>query len=119
VHEHNVALRDFARDHRFCEAAKNDELLPPELRATFEGYVRPNRRAGTRNYIGLLPSVNCSASAAKFIAEDLGYGDLEFVPWQIGAVMLRNAPRVAMQKTLQCKSPDSCKRAIDFRSQCG
>jgi altronate hydrolase len=44
VHEHNVALRDFARDYRFCEDAKNDELLPPELRATFEGYVRPNGR---------------------------------------------------------------------------
>ena len=69
VHEHNVALRDFARDYRFCEAAKNDELLAPELRATFEGYARPNGRAGTRNYIGVLTSVNCSASAAKFIAE--------------------------------------------------
>jgi altronate hydrolase len=69
VHEHNVALRDFARDYRFCEAAKNDEVLPGELRATFEGYVRPNGRTGTRNYIGVLTSVNCSASAAKFIAE--------------------------------------------------
>src|SRR5262249_60060452 len=56
VHEHNVALRDFARDYRFCEAAKNDEVLPPELRATFEGYVRPNGRTGTRNYIGVLTS---------------------------------------------------------------
>jgi arabinonate dehydratase len=69
VHEHNVALRDFARDYRFCEAARNDEVLPGELRATFEGYVRPNGRTGTRNYIGVLTSVNCSASAAKFIAE--------------------------------------------------
>src|SRR5262249_44959245 len=57
VHEHNVALRDFARDYRFCEGARNDELLPPELRATFEGYVRPNGRTGTRNYIGVLTSV--------------------------------------------------------------
>ena len=69
VHEQNVALRDFARDYKFAEAAKNDEVLPPELRATFEGFVRPNGRTGTRNYIGVLTSVNCSASAAKFIAE--------------------------------------------------
>jgi altronate hydrolase len=69
VHEHNVALRDFARDYRFCEDARNDEVLPPELRATFDGYVRPTGRTGTRNYIGVLTSVNCSASAAKFIAE--------------------------------------------------
>ncbi|MGB7615638.1 MAG: UxaA family hydrolase, partial [Pseudolabrys sp.] len=38
VHEQNVALRDFTRDYKFAEAAKNDETLPPELRATFEGY---------------------------------------------------------------------------------
>src|SRR5262249_19556292 len=69
VHEHNVALHDFARDYRFSEGAKNDEMLPPELRATFEGYVRANGKTGTRNYVGVLTSVNCSASAAKFIAE--------------------------------------------------
>lgn len=69
VHEHNVRLRDFARDYRFAEAAKNNELLPPELRATFQGYVRPNGKTGTRNYIGVLTSVNCSASVAKFITE--------------------------------------------------
>ncbi len=71
VHEHNVALHDFARDYRFAEGAKNDELLPPELRATFQGYVRPNGKTGTRNYIGVLTSVNCSASVAKFIAEEV------------------------------------------------
>jgi arabinonate dehydratase len=69
VHEHNVGLHDFARDYRFAEDARNDEVLPPEARATFEGYVRPNGRTGTRNYIGILTSVNCSASVAKFIAE--------------------------------------------------
>ncbi len=71
VHEHNVALHDFARDYRFAEGAKNDELLPPELRATFQGYLRPNGKTGTRNYIGVLTSVNCSASVAKFIAEEV------------------------------------------------
>src|ERR1044071_7722262 len=71
VHEHNVGLHDFARDYRISEGAKNDEVLPPELRATFEGYVRPNGKTGTRNYIGILTSVNCSATAAKFIADEV------------------------------------------------
>jgi altronate hydrolase len=71
VHEHNVAMRDFARDYRIGEEAKNDEVLPLELRATFEGYVRPNGKTGTRNYIGILTSVNCSATAAKFIADEV------------------------------------------------
>ena len=46
-------------------------MLPPELRATFEGYPRPNGKTGTRNYIGVLTSVNCSATVAKFIAEEV------------------------------------------------
>ncbi|HEY6831206.1 MAG TPA: UxaA family hydrolase, partial [Pseudolabrys sp.] len=87
VHEHNVALHDFARDYRFAEGAKNDELLPPELRATFEGYVRPNGKTGTRNYIGILTSVNCSASVAKFIAEEVNRsGMLDDYPGIDGAV---------------------------------
>ncbi len=44
VHEHNVGLHDFARDYRFAEDARNDEMLPPEPRATFEGYVRAERQ---------------------------------------------------------------------------
>jgi altronate hydrolase len=87
VHEHNVVLHDFARDYRFAEAAKNDEVLPPELRATFEGYVRPNGKTGTRNYIGILTSVNCSASVAKFIAEEVNRsGILDSYPEIDGAV---------------------------------
>jgi altronate hydrolase len=76
VHEQNVAMHDFARDYRFAEGARNDEILPLEQRATFEGYVRPNGKTGTRNYIGVLTSVNCSASVAKFIVEAFNTSDL-------------------------------------------
>ncbi|MFN8926559.1 MAG: UxaA family hydrolase, partial [Rhodospirillales bacterium] len=69
VHEHNVAMRDFARDYRFAEAAGAEDLLPPGARATFEGYRRSNGRVGTRNYIGILTSVNCSATSARFMAQ--------------------------------------------------
>lgn len=87
VHEHNVNLHDFARDYRHAEGAKNDEMLPPEQRATFEGYVRANGRTGTRNYIGVLTSVNCSASVAKFIAEAVNHsGMLADYPEIDGAV---------------------------------
>src|ERR1700724_3298697 len=37
VHEHNVTLHDFARAYRFSQGATNAEVLPPELRATFQG----------------------------------------------------------------------------------
>ena len=87
VHTQNVEMHDFARDYRFAEGARNDEVLPPELRATFEGYARPNGKTGTRNYIGVLTSVNCSASAAKFIADAVNRdGILDDYPEIDGAV---------------------------------
>ncbi|SDR01501.1 altronate hydrolase [Rhizobiales bacterium GAS191] len=69
VHEHNVEMHDFARDYRFAEAAQKTDLLEPQNRATFEGFRRQNGKVGTRNYIGILTSVNCSASVARFMAE--------------------------------------------------
>ena len=69
VHEHNVEMHDFARDYRFAEAAQATEFLDPESRATFEGFRRANGKVGTRNYIGILTSVNCSASVARFMAQ--------------------------------------------------
>ncbi len=69
VHEHNVTLHDFDRDYGFTAEAREPDLLPPAARATFEGYRRANGRVGTRNYVGILTSVNCSATVARFIAQ--------------------------------------------------
>ena len=71
VHEHNVEMHDFARDYRFAEAAPKVDILPEEKRATFEGFRRKDGKVGTRNYIGILTSVNCSASVARFMAEEV------------------------------------------------
>ena len=71
VHEHNVECRDFARDYAFAQEARNEELLPESERATFEGFRRAGGKVGTRNYIAILTSVNCSASVARFMAEEI------------------------------------------------
>jgi altronate hydrolase len=68
VHEHNVVMHDFARDYRFAEEARDEPVLPIAQQATFEGYRRANGKVGTRNYIGILTSVNCSATVARYIA---------------------------------------------------
>jgi altronate hydrolase len=68
VHVHNCVMHDFARDYAFCQDARPTEYFPEEERATFQGFRRPNGKVGTRNYIGILTSVNCSATAAKYIA---------------------------------------------------
>lgn len=70
IHEHNCGVQDFSRDYRFAEAAAEENVLPVEERRTFEGYRRANGKIGTRNYIGILTSVNCSASVARFIADE-------------------------------------------------
>ena len=71
VHVHNVVLHDFDRDYAFAAEARPPALLPPEARGTFQGYRRSNGRTGTRNYLGILTSVNCSASVARFAAAAL------------------------------------------------
>jgi len=67
VHTHNLAFSSFARAHEPGAGAlpTTYEATP----ATFMGIVRPDGRVATRNYIGVLTSVNCSATAARAIAD--------------------------------------------------
>jgi altronate hydrolase len=75
VHEHNCGMGagdgTLSHDYAFSEGAVPPEMVPMGQRATFEGYRRANGKVGTRNYIGILTSVNCSATVAKFMAEEV------------------------------------------------
>jgi altronate hydrolase len=66
VHTHNLIMGDFERDYAFGADIKPQ---PVRRQATFQGIVRPDGRVATRNYIGILSSVNCSATAARAIAD--------------------------------------------------
>jgi altronate hydrolase len=70
IHVHNLNLGDnkgdFARDYAFCADVKP---AAPLLHAEFMGHVRADGRVATRNYIGILSSVNCSATVARAIAD--------------------------------------------------
>jgi altronate hydrolase len=68
VHVQNLAVGDFARDYAFCEDARPVTLIPESQRRTFMGYQRADGRVGTRNYIAILSSVNCSAHTVQEIA---------------------------------------------------
>jgi altronate hydrolase len=92
VHEHNVYMHDFERDYRFAEEARSEAILPISEQATFQGYLRGNGRAGTRNYIGILTSVNCSTTVAGFIAKEIERsGILDDYPNIDGIVALKQA----------------------------
>ncbi|MBE7202935.1 MAG: UxaA family hydrolase, partial [Parafilimonas terrae] len=72
VHVHNLAMGDdFSRDYQFAQGARREAVLPVEQQATFQGFRRANGRVGTRNYLAILTSVNCSASAARFMAKEV------------------------------------------------
>src|SRR5438045_2317542 len=67
VHVHNVAMGDFQRDYAYCTLSKPTEYVASP--ATFMGIKRADGRVATRNYIGILTSVNCSATVARMIAD--------------------------------------------------
>ncbi len=71
VHEHNVVMGELAHDYAFSQSAKKEVLLPEDKRATFQGFRRKNGKVGTRNYIGIMTSVNCSATVAAHIAKEV------------------------------------------------
>ena len=69
VHTHNVEFKAFERDYAFGADVVKTPMVPESERATFQGIVRADGRVATRNYIGILTSVNCSATTAKLIAD--------------------------------------------------
>ena len=70
IHVHNVSMADFDRDYAFGKHTKETGLIPEKQRVTFQGYRRKNGKVGTRNYVGIVTSVNCSATAARMIARE-------------------------------------------------
>ncbi|MCW1920673.1 altronate dehydratase family protein [Rhodobacter sp. KR11] len=66
VHSHNLGMGAHTQDYAF---ASEHHPQPVAGAREFQGYHRFDGKVGTRNYLGILTSVNCSGSVAKFIAE--------------------------------------------------
>jgi altronate hydrolase len=67
VHTHNLEFSSFARDYAPTTGTQATQFV--ETPATFMGIKRADGRVATRNYIGVLTSVNCSATVARAIAD--------------------------------------------------
>ena len=92
VHVHNLGMGDgFERDHAFGADAHPTAFVPEAERATFQGIVRADGRVATRNYIGVLTTVNCSATAARMIADQFRGNALADYPNIDGVVALTHA----------------------------
>ncbi len=66
VHGHNLGMGPHSGDYAIGSECRSLPALEP---LSFMGYHRPDGTVGTRNYLGILTSVNCSGSVARFIAE--------------------------------------------------
>jgi galactarate dehydratase len=88
VHTHNLAV---AEAHAAPPSGSNGggAAAAPLCRATFMGYPRADGRTGTRNFIVVMVSVNCSATAARAVADHFSRsGELDDYPAIDGVVAL-------------------------------
>lgn len=96
VHTHNVEVRAFARDYAYGSEARPTDFAPEADRATFQGIVRDDGRVATRNYIGLVSSVNCSATVCRYIADAFRGDALADYPHVDGVVALTHGSGCGM-----------------------
>ena len=92
VHVDNTDFISTDHEYEFSTSINLPNMIEPENRVLFKGYKRPNGKVGTRNYIGILTSVNCSASAAKNIADAFTTDKLEPYPNVAGVVSFTHVP---------------------------
>ncbi|WP_017774810.1 UxaA family hydrolase [Paraburkholderia kururiensis] len=98
VHTHNLSMGDFERDYAYGEEAHETAMAAQP--ATFLGIRRDDGRIATRNYVGILTSVNCSATVARAIADhfrrDIHPEALEHYPNVDGVVALTHGQGCAL-----------------------
>jgi altronate hydrolase len=93
VHVHNVMVKPFERDAAAGSTAAPTEFIVPG--ATFQGIVRADGRVATRNYLGVVTTVNCSATAARHIADRM-QRELEGHPTIDGVVAITHTAGCGM-----------------------
>ncbi len=90
VHSHNLAIGDFARDYAFGQDYQ--PMQAAQSPRSFMGIRRADGRVATRNYIGVISTVNCSASVTKMVAQHFAApGALAAYPGVDGVVPLTHS----------------------------
>ena len=102
VHVHNLGLEELDRAPEFGADTQPVTLVPEAERRTFQGYRRPDGQVGTRNYVAVLSTVNCSAHVAREIAHHFSSERLAAFPHVDGVIALTHALGCPLQQpTLQ------------------
>ncbi len=84
IHVQNLGVADFERDYAIGEGVHDTPKVAKP--ATFKGYKRANGKVGTRNYIAIIASVNCSATVVRTVANHFSRERLAAFPNVDGVV---------------------------------
>src|SRR5262245_54565457 len=95
VHSHNLINGEFVRDHAPSSAVP-PPAAPIEGR-TFQAYRRANGQAGTRNYVAVISTVNCSATVSKYIAQRFDREALKQFPNIDGVIAIKHGGGCGIQ----------------------
>ena len=99
VHSHNIKFDAVDKDYAFGRDYVPTDILPADQRASFMGIRRDNGQIGTRNYIGLFVTVNCSATVARKIGNYFDEERLEEWPNVDGVVPFIHDSGCGMEMT--------------------
>jgi len=94
VHVHNVGMAASSHGHAAGAGFQATERVAEPL--TFDGFVRLDGRVGTRNYLGVIASVNCSATVCRHIADTFRGPALEACPQVDGVVAITHGSGCGM-----------------------
>ena len=64
----NVVFKEFIREHDYCAKYQPTRFVNASSERSFMGFKRDDGRVGTRNYIAVVSTVNCSATVVHEIA---------------------------------------------------
>jgi altronate hydrolase len=73
VHSHNLEFKEFKRNFK---VTNKKNIIEEKADTFFNGILRDNGDVATRNYIGIVSTVNCSATVTKMIVEKIKYSNI-------------------------------------------
>ncbi len=97
VHSHNLAVGELKQEYDYGVDVRPVSLVPVEQRRTFMGYKRPDGKVGTRNYIAIISTVNCSASTIRAMQRRFGAEILRAYPNIDGVIGLTHKSGCGMR----------------------
>ncbi|MEY4589570.1 MAG: hypothetical protein RL497_1646 [Pseudomonadota bacterium] len=97
VHTHNCSMGAVDKNYDFCRNAQPTAYFSAQEMRYFQGYKRSNGAVGTRNFIGILTTVNCSATVAKQVAQYFSASVMQAWPNVDGVVALTHSSGCGMR----------------------